>query len=134
MIRKTIFFIIIVMALLSGSFSVMSQDRATTEYLTIIADIDHPEFLNSSKIYISINGETYKEKKIPKDETKGKYDYNPLIKTIREYNKLGWEIMTSNLSIASENSDKQDYIFIMMKREEPYEIDHTPVDTIIENK
>jgi hypothetical protein len=122
------------MALLSSSFSALSQDNVTPEYLTIIADIDHPEFLNSSKIYISINGEAYKEKKIPKDETKGKYDYNPLIKIIREYNKLGWEIMTSNLSIASENSDKQDYIFIMMKREEPYEIDHTPVDTIIENK
>jgi len=133
MIRKTIFFITIALALISSAFSVFSQDKDIPEYMTIIADIDHPEFLNSSKIYISVNGEVYKEKKIPKNETEGKYDYNPLIRIIREYNKLGWEIMSSNLSIASENSDKQDYIFILMKREKPYEIDQTPVDTISKN-
>ncbi len=134
MIRKAIFFIIIVTALIISGLTSFSQKETIPEYLTIMTDIKHPEFLNSSKIYISINGEKYEEKKISKSETAGKYDYNPLIKIIREYNKLGWEIMASNLSIASENSNKQDYIFIIMKREEPYEIDHTPVDTIIEGE
>ena len=97
--------------------------------MIIIADLEHPEFIGNSKIYISMNGESYTEQKIPKDETKGKHDYNALIRIIKNYNKVGWKIMTSNFS---QEQNEEDYIFVMMKRDKPYKIKPVPVDTIFD--
>ena len=117
-----------------ASDTAYSQKKDNPEYLTIITDFDNSGFLSSSKIYISVNGTEYKEKKISKSEVQGKYDYNPLLNLIKEYNKLGWEIMNSNLSFSFDNKREKDYIFILMRRDEPYEIDQNPVDTIIQKK
>lgn len=132
MIRYVIFFVFVIVFSVFDNYTANSQEDSNPEYLIMITDMEHPGFLGSSKVYISINGEAYKEKKIPNKKVQGKYDYNPLINMIREYNKLGWEIINSNLSFSSENSKEENYLFIMMRRDEPYEIDHTPKDTIIE--
>ncbi|MGM0496854.1 MAG: hypothetical protein ACQESJ_02980 [Bacteroidota bacterium] len=129
--RYVSFFVFIFIFSVVSADSAISQEKSNPEYLTIITDFDNSGFLSSSKIYISVNGEKYKEKKIPKSEIQGKYDYNPLINIIREYNKLGWKIMNSNLSFSFDNKREKDYIFILMRRDEPYEIDQRPVDTII---
>jgi len=128
--RKNVFFIIFLMGLVIAT-KAFSQNPSQPEYLIMISDLEHPEFLSSSKIYISMNGEDYKVHKINKDQTQGKYDFNPVLRLIREYNKLGWKIMSSNLSTSADKSSDDDYLFIMMRREEPYRIDHRPVDTII---
>ncbi len=129
----TFFVIIFIFSVLSAD-AAYSQKKDNPEYLTIITDFDNSGFLSSSKIYISVNGEKYKEMKISKSEIQGKYDYNPLLNLIKEYNKLGWEIMNSNLSFSFDNKREKDYIFILMRRDEPYEIDQTPVDTIMQKK
>ena len=134
MSRYVIFFVFIFIFSMIGSDTAYSQKKDNPEYLTIITDFDNSGFLSSSKIYISVNGTEYKEKKISKSEVQGKYDYNPLLNLIKEYNKLGWEIMNSNLSFSFDNKREKDYIFILMRRDEPYEIDQSPVDTIIQKK
>jgi len=134
MSRDVIFFVFILISLVVSTDEAYSQEKDNPEYLTIITDFDNSGFLSSSKIYISVNGKKYKEKKISKSEVQGKYDYNPLLNIIKEYNKLGWEIMNSNLTFSFDNKREKDYIFILMRRDEPYEIDQTPVDTIIHNK
>jgi len=134
MYRYVTFFAFIFIFSVFSADTAYSQKKDNPEYLTIITDFDNSGFLSSSKIYISINGEKYKEMKISKNEIKGKYDYNPLLNLIKEYNKLGWEIMNSNLSFSFDNRREKDYIFILMRRDEPYEIDQRPVDTIMQKK
>jgi len=129
----TFFIFIFIFSVISADVT-YSQGKENPEYLTILTDFDNSGFLSSSKIYISVNGEEYKEMKISKSEIDGKYDYNPLLNLIKKYNKLGWEIMNSNLSFSFDNKREKDYIFILMRRDEPYEIDQRPVDTIIQKK
>ena len=129
--RKIVFFISFLICLVIAT-KAFSQNPTQPEYLIMISDLKHPEFLSSSKIYISMNGEDYKVHKIDKAQTQGKYDFNPILRLIRAYNKLGWKIMSSNLSTSADRSSDDDYLFIMMRRDQPYRIDHQPVDTIIE--
>ena len=129
----TFFIFIFIFSVISADVT-YSQGKENPEYLTILTDFDNSGFLSSSKIYISVNGEEYKEMKISKSEIDGKYDYNPLLNLIKKYNKLGWEIMNSNLSFSFDNKREKDYIFILMRRDEPYEIDQKPVDTIMQKK
>ena len=129
----TFFIFIFIFSVISADVT-YSQGKENPEYLTILTDFDNSGFLSSSKIYISVNGEEYKEMKISKSEIDGKYDYNPLLNLIKKYNKLGWEIMNSNLSFSFDNKREKDYIFILMRRDEPYEIDKRPRDTILEQR
>jgi len=101
-----------------------------TQYLIMVADLTHPEILNSGKIYISINGEEYREERAPYKQAKGNYNYNYLIHLIREFNREGWELLNGDLSVITEKDRQRGHIFIMMTRKNPYGIDRTPIDTI----
>jgi hypothetical protein len=117
------------MILMSG-FIQAQEKKDTPEYLIMVADIEHPEVLGSSKVYISINGQEYIEKKFGNKDTEGKFDFNPLINLILEYNARGWETMATNMSSGYNKSSEKEYLFIMMKREKHYKIIPEPKDTI----
>lgn len=84
-----------------------SVNIAKEEYLTIVfTDF----FINSQKVFISINGEDYKKLTV---RSKGRYNFNELIKIIKDFNEKGWSLKTSNIAFG-ENSN--DYLFVLMTR------------------
>ncbi|MBS3807097.1 MAG: hypothetical protein KGY60_06295 [Bacteroidales bacterium] len=101
-----------------------------TQYLIIVADMQWPAFLSPGRIYISVDGQQYIVKKVPASKVKDKYDYSYLIRMIKKYNREGWKLLNGDLSVVAEKNSQQGRIFIMMKRENPYGIDRTPIDTI----
>ncbi len=122
---------LMVLAAFFVSGQLYSQDTSKMpQYLVMVADIEHPEVLGSSKIYISVDGEQYIEKKYRNPDTDGKFDFNPLISLIKDYNKRGWNIIASNLSSGYNQSSEKEFLFIMMQRDEPYKIENVPRDTV----
>ncbi|GEM_PF-1518418 len=114
--------------------SATSQKKMAPQYLTIVADISKPTFLSSSSIYVSVNGEQYRQEKINASQVKGKYDLSPLIDLIRHYHQQGWELVNSNLSLSSDGRHQENLIFLMMTRDSPQEVNPTPIDTLIESQ
>jgi hypothetical protein len=131
--KKMTLFLLVFLVFLA-SIPTYSQDESQTpQYMVIVADIEHPEVLGSSKIYISVDGEKYIEKKFNNPDTEGKFDFNPLIRIIKDYNKRGWKIMASNMSSGYNQTAEKEFLFIMMQRDEPYQIENVPRDTIFKN-
>lgn len=123
-----------VILLLSSLNLTKGQDIPNTEYMIIVTDIGHSELLEKSKIYISINGKKYLEKKISKKATEGKYDFNPLISLIREYNRKGWKMVSSNFSSSPDESNGNELLYIVMTRKSRASIDMIPIDTILNKR
>ena len=126
--KKSVLFLALIFMMV---FTVQAQkDKSTPEYLIMVADIEHPEILGSSKVYISIDGKDYIEKSFGNKDTEGKFDFNPLIRLIKSYNKKGWETIATNMSAGYNESAEKEFLFIMMKRTPPYKIINEPRDTI----
>lgn len=85
-----------------------SAKLAQEEYLTIVfSDF----FINTQKAFISINGEEYKTLSV---RSKGRYNFNELIKIVKDFNEKGWSLKTSNIAFGKESND---YLFVLMIRE-----------------
>lgn len=91
----------------SGTHINNEADTTQEEYLTIVFT---GFFINSQSVYISINGEDYERRTA---YGKGNFNYNGVIKIMKEFNEKGWVVKNSNMSFKQEDSD---YLFILMTR------------------
>ena len=111
-----------------------SQNPAgSTQYLTIVAEMSKAGLFSPGKsIYISQNGDSYKRERLDTKATEGYYDFNPVIHIIQKYNREGWKVVTSNLSVNKQVP--QQTLYILMERKKPYGMDSCPVDTILDEQ
>jgi len=63
---------------------------------------------------LCINGEEFKEIKIPKEESEGSDDANPAIRKIHEFEKEGWELDDTEIAMAP----YMQFVFILKRKAE----------------
>jgi hypothetical protein len=127
---KTLNFLLMATVILVGaSKDGQGQKVEHTEYLYIVAELP-VEANDNLHIYVSKNGNHYEKKVTDSQELQGKYDLNPLIDLIREYNKGGWKMHEGGFQVPGCEEGNHKKLIILMTRLRPYRIKHTPIDTL----
>src|SRR5262245_41629098 len=87
---KKLFFIALVLHFIGSAAMAQTAERKTYDYITIVADSRK----SNIHIVVSINGVNYNETKF--DNTQGWYDFNEVIKLIKNYEKEGYQLFSNN--------------------------------------
>ena len=103
-INKTIILLSVATLTLSVFAFKSIPEKKAYNYLTI-----HTFNNDEDLVYVSIGGKEYKRMNLSR-QTKGKWDFNPLINLITEYENQGWELQSIT---ALKAADK----FVLMRQE-----------------
>ncbi|MCU0444171.1 MAG: hypothetical protein MUE85_04580 [Microscillaceae bacterium] len=93
---------------------------AEKELMTLV--ITGNELGTNLKARISVNGEEYTQENLsPKVlNLKEDYNFNPVLRLLREYQRGGWRIVSNNMSVLEKNAnDEKIYNYFLLEREKP---------------
>jgi hypothetical protein len=110
----------ILLVLILWGFQNQKPPAVDKELMTIV--VTGNEFGTNLKARISVNGEEYSQENLaPKIvNLKDDYNFNAVLRLLREYQRGGWRIVSNNLSVLEKNtSDEKIYNYFLLERDKP---------------
>jgi hypothetical protein len=100
---------VLILGLIGVFASFKTDQKSTTEYMTIFV-----QGFEKYNVFVSINGQEYKEINTPSEgKDKGKFNYNPVLRLISDYEKEGWAIVNNNITVSPNGNP---YNYYLLKR------------------
>jgi hypothetical protein len=114
--------LILSILVLSGLWAFRSQNKVSIEKELMTIVVTGNEYGSNLKARISVNGEEYSQENLASKvvDLKNEYNYNPVLKLLKEYQRGGWEIVQNNFTVLEKGpSGERIYNYFLLTRDKP---------------